>query len=194
MNIKKFIRIGLVILIPFLFLSCGIFNGLYKNNTRIMMVMVANMMRTNNLEKNVACFYKNKDKFPEDNLTLNNFLASLNQNVSDSIFSNLELLRLSNHSIKYNFKLSPFTEPISSSPKNYNFDSIKVTKCVGTLIFDDSLFIENKNKLLVKFKIDSLDATFYENEDSIKYSGEDSHIFQNSASEKLLSIHNSCSK
>lgn len=158
------------------------------------MIMLANMVRLNDLESNISCFYETHNKFPNDKFDLNSFLDSLNSNTSDSVFSNLEFISLSDHSIKFNFKLIPFTEPITSSSKDYNFDSIKIVKCVGTLIFNDSLFIENKNKLLVGFKIDSLSATFYENEDSIKYSEEDFRTFQNSTSERLLSIHNSCTK
>lgn len=195
MSLNRIVKISLINFITFLLLSCGILNEVYKNNTRIMMVMLVNEIRLNKLETDISCYYKTNKKFPKNNHDLNNFLDSLNNNVyGDSLFLNLEFIFLSNHSIKYNFKFVPFTELIVSSPKEYNFDSIKVDKFVGKLIFNDSLINENKNKLVVKLEIDSLSASVYEDKDVVKCTEEDLHIFPNSPSERLLSIQNGCSK
>ncbi|MBK7103665.1 MAG: hypothetical protein IPH62_00060 [Ignavibacteriae bacterium] len=159
------------------------------------MVMFVSHSKLNYLEENISCYYKTYNRFPKDDIELNNFLDSLNfTSRSDSIFSKLVLTSISKHSLKYNFELIPFSEQITSSPKNNNLDSIKVDKFIGELIFNDSLFIENKNKLLVKLKIDSLLATNYENEDSVKCTENDLHIFQDSSFENLLSINSCCTK
>lgn len=166
---KKFI-ISIIVICFISFSSCGIVDGIFNEFKASGFVLVSNLTILGLLERNIACYYNQNNKFP---LALNEFKHYVDSSSNKEIlFSKLELDSTTNVSQKYNFEILPFTihfEP--DSPKTY-IDSIQIIYCNGNILFSDSLLSDDYDSLIVKTNIFNIEANVYDKGESVYYNNE----------------------
>ncbi len=190
---KKFI-LSIIVICFISFNSCGIFDGIFNEFTASGFVVVSNFTKLELLERNIACYYNQNNKFP---LAINEFKHYVDSSSNKEIlFSKLELDSTTNVSQKYNFEILPFTihfEP--DSPKTY-IDSIQIIYCIGNILFSDSLLSDNYDSLIVETNILNIEANVYDKGESVYYNKE-SKIVETYISKPFvnkISLKNSCIK
>lgn len=115
------------VLISFIVLKCVSISHLYKGPIGFGMIMIANSIRLESFEKNIACYYYNYREFRFNEVPLDNIDKEL-------IFSTLQKQYSSDQMVKYNFEMKPYTFTSTSDSSESEVDSINILKFIGVLL------------------------------------------------------------
>jgi hypothetical protein len=127
-----------------------------------------NSLFIDEVAKDVTCFYYQHNKFPASHIEILPLLSP-NSIGNNKVKDNTFLRQDSSFKgiAKYDFELNNYLIITSiTDTTDSSIDSIRIYKCIGTLIFADSIFKETERSFIIEILITDIIGSLYRKKDS----------------------------